>query len=234
MDVAGLTLIVPEKIDPERRQVIEAWQARGGTLLQLGRFWEPPAIDRTVVRIYGNSTFAWVLAQKFDLTLVSPDDALLASLPNELLGREVGVLALDTALKLAFPRFAKPVVPKQFRAAVYATSAALAAECRSLPGDTPVLASDVVAFTAEARAFVCDGVVLDLAIYEGGGDASAAHGLVQSILSVEGLPRAYVVDVGRLADGRWVTIEFNAAWGAGLNGCRAERVIDAIAGATRA
>ncbi|WP_394337843.1 hypothetical protein [Chitinophaga silvisoli] len=30
----------------------------------------------------------------------------------------------------------------------------------------------------------------------------------------------------------WFVLEFNASWGAGLNGCRAEKVIDCILAAT--
>jgi hypothetical protein len=46
------------------------------------------------------------------------------------------------------------------------------------------------------------------------------------------LPRAVVVDVG-LIDGRgWAVIEFNAAWGAGLNGCDPDKVLPAIVAAS--
>jgi hypothetical protein len=42
------------------------------------------------------------------------------------------------------------------------------------------------------------------------------------------LPRAVVVDVGLIAGRGWAVIEFNAAWGAGLNGCDPEKVLPAI------
>ena len=46
------------------------------------------------------------------------------------------------------------------------------------------------------------------------------------------LPRTVVVDVG-LVDGRgWAVIEFNASWGAGLNGWDAEKVLPAIVSAS--
>lgn len=48
------------------------------------------------------------------------------------------------------------------------------------------------------------------------------------------VPRAVVIDAGFI-DGRgWAVIEFNAAWGAGLNGCNAEKVLAAIVSATEA
>ncbi len=42
------------------------------------------------------------------------------------------------------------------------------------------------------------------------------------------LPSALVADVGFVAGRTWAVIEFSAAWGAGLNGCEAEKVFPAI------
>ena len=60
----GLTLVIPDKPDVERDAVAASWHAQGGTVLRLGRFWEPPALDVATIRVYGNETFALVLAQK--------------------------------------------------------------------------------------------------------------------------------------------------------------------------
>jgi hypothetical protein len=38
----------------------------------------------------------------------------------------------------------------------------------------------------------------------------------------------YVVDIGYNTEKGWFIIEFNACWGAGLNGCSPEKVIDCI------
>lgn len=46
------------------------------------------------------------------------------------------------------------------------------------------------------------------------------------------LPRAMVVDVGFVADRGWAVIEFNAAWGAGLNGCDPEKIVAVILAAS--
>lgn len=53
-------------------------------------------------------------------------------------------------------------------------------------------------------------------------------GLVKAIV----LPRAVVVDVGFVAGRGWAVIEFNAAWGAGLNGCNATTVLPAVLAAS--
>jgi hypothetical protein len=43
----------------------------------------------------------------------------------------------------------------------------------------------------------------------------------------------YVMDVGLVPGTGWVVIEFNAAWGAGLNGCDPNRILPAIEAASR-
>jgi hypothetical protein len=128
--------------------------------------------------------------------------------------------------------FIKPVTPKQFRGAVYESSDAFAAECRGLPPDTAVFVSESVTFSAEVRAFVLDGLVLDAAVYEGKAELDGAAKFVATLLPSMSLPRTFVMDVGFI-DGRgWVVIEFNAAWGAGLNGCDANKVLPAIVAAS--
>jgi hypothetical protein len=46
------------------------------------------------------------------------------------------------------------------------------------------------------------------------------------------LPRVVVVDIAFSELTGWFILEFNACWGAGLNNCKAEKVIDCIIGAT--
>ena len=46
------------------------------------------------------------------------------------------------------------------------------------------------------------------------------------------LPKSYVLDIGYNKANGWFIIEFNASWGAGLNGCQAEKVIECIRTAT--
>ena len=46
------------------------------------------------------------------------------------------------------------------------------------------------------------------------------------------LPETYVIDLGYNKTDGWFVIEFNASWGAGLNGCSPNNVINAIRAAT--
>ena len=44
----------------------------------------------------------------------------------------------------------------------------------------------------------------------------------------ESLPRACVIDVGYIEGRGWACVEQNAAWGAGLYACDAERALEVI------
>lgn len=65
------------------------------------------------------------------------------------------------------------------------------------------------------------------------GSAARRGAFGRCISGALGLPRTYVLDFGKL-NGRWVVIEANATWGAGLNGCDPTPVVACIAAATRA
>lgn len=45
-------------------------------------------------------------------------------------------------------------------------------------------------------------------------------------------PQAVVVDIAYSGQTGWFVLEFNACWGAGLNNCNADKVIECIIGAT--
>lgn len=228
----GLNLLVPDKPDLEREAVAKAFGMHGGAVHRIGRFWDPPAFEPSTVRVYGADAFCLVLQQKFGLTLCSPTDDLILQVPPEFLRRELSRQALDEALAGAFPSFIKPVIPKQFRGAVYESNDALAAECRGLPADTAIFVGEPVTLLAEARTFVLEGLVLDSAVYEGESDGAAAGRFVDALTRSVSLPRTVVVDVGFIENRGWAVVEFNAAWGAGLNGCDSEKVLAAIVAAS--
>ena len=230
--VLRLNLVIPERSDPERESVAQAWVAAGGDVTRLGRFWEPPPFDRDAVRIYGNDTFGLVLAQKLDLRLVSPSDALLTDLPQQWLGRNIIKLPLGLSSTFTFPIFVKPCVPKQFRAAVYASERELLDETSGLELETELLIANVVSFLAEGRSFLLNGTVLDFALYEGEAPLDGAFALLRQVADSPLIPHVCAVDVGLVEGCGWVVVEANAAWGAGLNGCQAGRVLPAIAAAT--
>lgn len=177
--------------------------------------------------------FCLVLQEKLDLILVTPPDDLVLSLPEELLLRSIVKRTLGELSGFTYPSFVKSLIPKLIPSKVYSSAQALSDGCAGLDAATELLVSEPIQFVAEARAFVMDGSVLDIACYEGSGDLAAARSCVQQLVACHNLPKTVVIDVGMLADsGRWALVEFNAAWGAGLNGCHAELVVSAIAAAS--
>jgi len=230
---SNLNLVLPDKVDAERDRVAEAWIAHGGVVTRLGRFWDPPELEPRAVRIYANDTFALVLAQKLNLSLVSPEDDLLVKLPWSLVKREITIRQLGESSAWSYPSFIKPVVPKQFRASAYDSATALAVETSGLDQHTLVYLSEVVVFTSEVRGFILAGTVQDASLYEGESSLAEARSFLEVAARHESLPPTCVVDVGYIKGRGWAVIEANAAWGAGLNGCTASKVLGCIANATR-
>lgn len=228
----GLTLVVPDKADIERDAVCQCWERRGGSVLRIGRFWDPPTLDRSTIRLYGSDTFCLVLAQKLGLQLLSPDDSLLAGLHADLLKRDLREMSLAEALGSSYPRFVKPVIPKAFRAAVYGSLADVETECRGLEAATRVLVSEPVGIVAEARCFVLDASVATCAVYEGDASVDEARALGSKVVSSVRLPKTCVVDVALVRQRGWAVVEFNSTWGSGLNGCEPDAVAECLVHAT--
>jgi len=234
MNLNGLTLLIPEKADLERNSVAQIWKSRGGDVLPLGRFWEPPILEPSRVRVYGNDTFCLVLAQKLGLSLQEPPEELLCDLPLEYLSRQVKALSLSEIEDLSFPLFCKSAAPKLIQAAVYRSAEELQNECKDLKDMTRILISQVADVTSEARCFILDGQVLDCAIYEGGlSNREPALDFATKAVKALDLPETCVMDVGYFDGKGWGIVEFNASWGAGLNGCNAEKIYPAIERATK-
>jgi hypothetical protein len=232
LNVTELNLVIPDTPDEERDRVAEAWIAAGGVVTRIGRFWDPPDMDRSAVRLYGNDTFVLVLAQKLELGLISPPDDLLQHMPYDLLQRDVRVQAIESVNQIDYPAFIKPVTPKQFSAGVYASPDDLAEETEGLSSETLVYVSEIVQFQCEARAFLLASSLQDVAVYEGDGNAQEVAEFVSRAAQQLPLPTTCVLDVGYIEGRGWAVIEANAAWGAGLNGCSAEKVIECISRAT--
>ena len=226
------TLLVPAKGDVERDRVAEAWEAAKGPVLRLDRFWDRPDVDPATARVYGNDTFCLVVAQILELDLVSPPDDFLIGLDKRWLGRKVELVALEDAASESYPKFAKPLVPKQFTAGVFASKGALVSETEGLDASTLMQVSDVVEIEAEARCFVIGKRAITAAFYEGEGDADAVREFVEDLAGEAELPETAVLDVG-VVDGELVVVEANATWGAGLNGCDPEMVVDCLDAAVR-
>ncbi len=227
------TLLLPSKPDLERESIARAFTSLGGRVLWLDRFWEPPNPGDARVAVYGNDTFCLVLAEVLGLALVSPRDDVLGELPQSWLQRDLWVRTLEELPAVRFPCFIKPLTPKLFVARVYDDLDAVRRETEGLELASPIYCAEVVSFICEVRAFICEREVCDFAVYEGALPSGASPlDFIADVIQSGVWPSTYVLDVGFVGGRGWCVIEANASWGAGLNGCDAERVLPAILAAT--
>lgn len=233
-NINNLILVVPEKFDEEREEVAEAWKRLGGKVQRIGKFWCPPQLDTNRVKLYGNHIFCMVLMQKYNLKLISPDDDLLVKISERWSKRKLKIEDLSNTSNLTYPIFIKPLVPKLFTAKQYANYNELCEECRQLDGSTKVMISEIISIVSEARAFILNGHIMSLALYEGNNDLDLAKDFLEEFINenISLLPKTCVIDLGYIIDKGWCIIEFNAVWGAGLNGCVANEVVECLIEAT--
>jgi len=231
-------LIIPEKADPELDSIAATWETEGGSVLRLGRFWEPFDTASLFPKLYGNEVFCRLIAQQADLRLVSPEDDLLLRIDSKWLNRNISLIELSALLAsgsaVQFPVFVKPLITKQFQPGVYRSALELHKATEGLEIVEQVIVSEVVSFSCEVRAFVFLGSVLALSIYEGFAEEEEAGLFIQGFLSesMSLLPVTCVVDFGFIEERGWSIIEFNPAWGSGLNGCDPKMVVKCIYYAT--
>jgi hypothetical protein len=231
-----ITLLIPEKTDVEYEQVFSTWTNSGGRIKRLGKFWiKDESLTGQPIAIYGNQAFAFVVAQIYNVELVSPDDTLIARLPESYTKRNIQLKQIGQLTEYDFPVFIKPVVPKIFIAGVFQSHHEFKVSTKGLPDTEEILTSTIINdIQAEARCYIKDGVVKDVALYEGSADLGQGEKFVADFVNKnkDQLPDVVVVDIAYSEQTGWFVLEFNACWGAGLNNCNAEKVIDCIIGAT--
>ncbi|WP_431677635.1 ATP-grasp domain-containing protein [Kitasatospora sp. KL5] len=198
--------------------------------------WEVPAelAGLRPAHLYGGPLFADAAAGALGVAPLEPPADWLASLPADLLGRQVECTTLAEARRLRRPAFLKPPVDKLFPARVYPDGSGLPGP-DALDDDTLVQVSDVVAFASEYRLFVLDGAVRAASRYAVDGGLAVSPGVgpevfafAADVLAAGGLPSAVVVDVGRLTDGTWAVVEANPAWAGGGYACDPDHVLDVV------
>ncbi|HEY8917523.1 MAG TPA: ATP-grasp domain-containing protein, partial [Chitinophaga sp.] len=209
---------------------------KGGMIKRLGKYWiKEDSLTKHPIAIYGNQTFALVLAQIYGVELIAPDDTLIARLENEWTKRHVELKQIGQIAENNFPVFIKPVIPKIFTAGIFESIVDFRETIKGLTSNEEVLMSSIVdPIEAEARAFVLNGVIRDIALYEGFAELIAGRNFLMEFINSykDQLPKAVVVDLAFNKLTGWFILEFNACWGAGLNNCKAEAVIDCIIEAT--
>lgn len=229
-------LLIPEKADIELEQIFATWTAQGGIIKRLGKYWvKDEEIAQSNIVIYGNQTFSLVLEQLYGVKLISPDDTLIARLDKKWTKREIKIAKLIDLQENEFPVFVKPVIPKLFIAGVFQSLSDFQSSTKGLDAKEELIISSIVEnIECEARVYVKDGLIMDLASYEGFGDLETAHSFLTTFLAdaKNELPKVVVIDIAYSKTLGWFILEFNACWGAGLNNCDAKKVIACIVEAT--
>jgi hypothetical protein len=232
----SITLLIPQKTDIEHEQIFSAWIENGGQVKRLDKFWiKDEELAKQRIAIYGNQAFAFVVAQIYNVELLSPDDTLVARLESKWTKRTIQLRQIGQLSAKDFPTFIKPVVPKIFIAGIFKNIENFKKVSEGLPDTEEILTSTIIPdIQAEARCYVKDGVVMDVAFYEGSADLHEGEKFVSDFVAEnkEQVPRVFVIDIAFDEQTGWLVLEFNACWGAGLNNCKAENVIDCIIGAT--
>ncbi len=223
-------LLIPDKADIERDSLAEVWKNKGGEVKRIGKFWIKPDVGDKRVSIYGNDSFGLVLAQILEITLLMPKDEVIADLSNEFVKREIAIIKVGEIDTLQFPLFVKPVIPKLFKAGIFQNEKELKLMLQDIAADTLLICSEVIVIEKEVRSFILNGKIKDVAFYEGSGELEIPRQFIERFLRTDSieLPKTFVLDIGYNEKDQWFIIEFNASWGAGLNFCKPEKVIDCI------
>ena len=229
-------LILSPRGTDDGERLAAAAAPRGWQVERLKR-WRVPAdyAAPPEVALYGEPLFCRVLAAQIDRVLLEPPHDWLLGLPSTLLGRAVGFTTLG-ALSDERPLFVKPPDDKLFPAAVYAKPSALLAERADLGPDEPVLISDPVRIAREYRVHLLAGEAVACSRYAIAGDLDIgvddgchrARAVAEQAAAAADTPSAVVIDVGPLADGRWIVVEANPCFGAGLYAAEPGPVLDVL------
>lgn len=234
LPVTPPVLLMPAKGDAERSAVAQAWVEHGGEVRFLGKYWEKSEeLNNRLLKVYGNDIFARLLADLYGMYLISPVEEDICNL-ERWTGRIIKVCLVKEMQGLNFPLFVKSLIPKQFVSKVYLSFNELISESGVTEQERVLYSCPIEAILAEARAFVLNRQILDLAVYEGSEDALLARMFLEKFLADAkvDLPEAIVLDLAYTKEKQWFLMEWNAAWGAGLNGCKAYDVMPCIAQAS--
>ena len=199
-----------------------------------------PEIEDQDIIIYVEPLFAPEIAKRLGRKLLDPAEDWLVKLPFSLTHRQIDIATLGEARLITEPAFIKPPNDKSFIAQIYETGAELST---AFEDSMAVLISTPVQWQSEFRCFCLDGRVVtcspyvrgeELAVYSDYAmtDEESANAIITAENALShadlGLPRAVVVDVGKIEGKGWAVVEANGAWGAGIYGCDPGLVLDVI------
>lgn len=239
------TLILPPRFSPDSQRLWRAAIDAGWGVERAQSNWALGTKPEDPV-LYGESLFAYHIANELGIALIEPTDDWLTRVPLIYLRREIIFTTLSDAYVLKYPAFVKPANEKAFPPRVYQSGAELRKAGEPYAPGMHVLVSDPVEFEVEYRTFVLNSKIVTASVYirEGqlaeGEDGSwpcdpsereeailFAHQVVYR-MGGDDTPPAFVLDVGRVKGRGWAVVEANPAWGSGLCGCDAKAVLEVL------
>ncbi|MDM5179895.1 ATP-grasp domain-containing protein [Massilia sp. DJPM01] len=234
------TLILTPRHTDDSHVLWKAAARLGWQVERLAAWRVPPALQSLADPVlYAEALFGPTLAEQLGLALLNPAQDWLVRLPFDYRKRAITLATLGAARQLTEPAFIKPPNDKSFPAAVY-RGPELPAEYDDA---MPVLVSGVVTWELEFRCFILDRTLATYSIYSRRGELQRDadfHSTPEEDAQLEAfmarlladpavdLPAATVVDAGIIEGLGWACVEQNAAWGAGIYGCDAERVLTVL------
>ena len=229
------TLLLSVRLSEDNQSLWRAAIRSGWNVERARGLHLPEGLVGDEVVLCVESLFAHSIAERLSLTLIEPDADWLVRLPFEYRKRAIRLATLGEAGLLNVPAFVKPPNEKSFEAKVYASGSDLSGD---YDDGTTVLIADAVAWEVEYRCFVLDRMVRTMSPYLRFGrlakiddygapdeELRDAQEFAERLLgdrSVE-VPRAVVLDIGRITDRGWAAVELNPAWGSGIYGCDPRR-----------
>ena len=204
----------------------------------------PPLLREEDTCVFAEPLFAINAASQLDIELIEPTYDWLIIQPSEYVRREVTLMTLGDARRLALRGFVKSAGEKFFRPQVYRHADELPSS-EVAPDSFPILVSEPVEWEVEFRLFVLEGRCVAMSPYLRNGKLARDDQDVWAVeknLTVEAtefasmflsdartrLPPAVVVDIGKIAGRGWALVEANAVWGSGIYGCDPRAVLPAI------
>jgi hypothetical protein len=231
------TLLISRSCLPESRILAANARKARWNVQWLERRRSPARLHTRECGLYAETDMALRVARLHGLSLIEPTLDLLARLPRNYLLRQVDFMTLSEAQTLTAPKFVKPAdcTAKVFDAAVYEAGRYIFCD-DDLSPQTPVLASEPVAWEIEFRVVVMERRIVAFSPYiRGGWLARNAQGQwpfsqaeAEEMLAFAGellanenvdLPPAFVLDVGFIDSRGWAVVEMNPVWCSGLLGC---------------
>jgi hypothetical protein len=244
--MAAPTLVLSPRYTSDSRALRAAALEAGWSVERLGGWRVPERLYGREVVLYGEPLFVEVIAARLSLALIDAPFDWLLHLPMRYRLRTIELTTLGEARTFTLPTFVKPADGRKgFEGTVYSSAAPLP-PAESVPDATPVFVAEPATWEIEFRCFILEKRVMTLSPYLRNGEIALAgdgtweasleeyeqaRGYIEALLADQEvcLPPAIVIDIGKIRDRGWGVVEANTAWGAGIYGCDASRVLPVLA-----